>query len=45
MEPQNPGKEEVSKNVKDLDDWLPITINMQSGVVIDPYIPYNNGKH
>ena len=25
MEPQNPGKEEVSKNVKDLDDWLPIT--------------------
>lgn len=25
MEPQNPEKEEVSKNVKDLDDWLPIT--------------------
>ena len=25
MEPQNPENEEVSKNVKNLDDWLPIT--------------------
>ncbi|KAM3704124.1 hypothetical protein ACB098_04G149100 [Castanea mollissima] len=25
MEPQNPEKEGVSKNVKNLDDWLPIT--------------------